>query len=107
MKICAKFINIFIKSHKNTKNFEEPFANDYDPEDFAMSNMNSFLRNEKIAKVLYLCKDVESFGTGFNKIYSLCKKANVKLGYNKYDEYFNFIPLVIVVTIMYLRNILW
>ena len=67
------------------------FANDYDPEDFAMSNMNSFLRNEKIAKVLYLCKDVESFGTGFNKIYSLCKKANVKLGYNKYDEYFNFI----------------
>lgn len=67
------------------------FANDYDPEDFAMSNMNSFLRNEKIAKVLYLCKDVESFGTGFNKIYSLCKIANVKLGYNKYDEYFNFI----------------
>lgn len=67
------------------------FANDYNPEDFALSNMNSFLRNEKIAKVLYLCKDVESFGTGFNKIYSLCKKANVKLGYNKYDEYFSFI----------------
>lgn len=67
------------------------FANDYTPEDFAISNMNSFLRNEKIAKVLYLCKDVESFGTGFNKIYSLCRNANVKLGYNKYDEFFNFI----------------
>ena len=67
------------------------FANDYTPEDFAISNMNSFLRNEKIAKVLYLCKDVESFGTGFNKIYSLCKEANVRLGYEKFDEFFSFI----------------
>ena len=67
------------------------FANDYTPEDFAISNMNSFLRNEKIAKVLYLCKDVESFGTGFNKIYSLCKEENVRLGYEKFDEFFNFI----------------
>ena len=67
------------------------FANDYTPEDFAISNMNSFLRNEKIAKVLYLCKDVESFGTGFNKIYSLCKEANVRLGYEKFDEFFSSI----------------
>lgn len=67
------------------------FANKYDPEDFAKANLSSFLRNEKIAKVLYLCKDIETFGSGFNKIYSLCKEAKIKLGYEKYDELFNFI----------------
>lgn len=30
------------------------FANDYNPEDFALSNMNSFLRNEKLQK-FYIC----------------------------------------------------
>lgn len=63
------------------------FANEYNPEDFAVTNMSSVLRNEKIAKVLYLCKDVETFGTGFNKIYSLCKTANVDLDYNKFEDF--------------------
>jgi ATP-dependent DNA helicase RecG len=57
------------------------FANDFRPEDFANRDLHSFLRNEQISKTLYLCKDVETFGSGLRKIYSLCDSANVKVSY--------------------------
>jgi hypothetical protein len=34
-----------------------------------------------IAKTLYLCKDVETFGSGLRKIYALCDSANIQIGY--------------------------
>ena len=34
-----------------------------------------------IAKTLYLCKDVETFGSGIRKIYTLCNAANVAVSY--------------------------
>lgn len=67
------------------------FASEYKPEDFANSAINSQLRNELIAKALYLCQDVESFGTGFQKIYGLCRKANVPIDYENRDSTFTFI----------------
>ncbi len=39
------------------------FANEFRPEDFASRDLHSFLRNELISKTLYLCKDVETFGS--------------------------------------------
>jgi ATP-dependent DNA helicase RecG len=57
------------------------FANDFRPEDFVNGDLHSFLRNEQISKTLYLCKDVETFGSGLRKIYSLCDFANVKVSY--------------------------
>lgn len=57
------------------------FANDFRPEDFANRDLHSFLRNEMIAKTLYLCKDVETFGSGLRKIYALCDSANIQIGY--------------------------
>ena len=44
-------------------------------------DIRSFLRNEVIAKTLYLCKDVETFGSGIRKIYTLCHEAGVEISY--------------------------
>ena len=55
------------------------FANSFEPEDFAERDLHSFLRNETIARTLYLCKDVETFGSGLKKIYSLCNSAGVTI----------------------------
>jgi predicted HTH transcriptional regulator len=57
------------------------FANDFRPEDIVNCDLHSFLRNEMIAKTLYLCKDVETFGSGLRKIYALCDSANIQIGY--------------------------
>ena len=54
------------------------FANSYTPLDFVNKDIHSYLRNEIIAKVLYLCKDVETFGSGFRRIYSACEDAKVR-----------------------------
>jgi ATP-dependent DNA helicase RecG len=64
------------------------FANNFRPEDFANRDLHSFLRNEIISKTLYLCKDVETFGSGLRKIYSLCDSANVQIGYIDSDTDF-------------------
>lgn len=67
------------------------FANEFKPEDFAYRDLHSFLRNELIAKVLYLCKDVETFGLGLRKIYTLCNESNINVSYDNNDNYFTLI----------------
>lgn len=57
------------------------FANEYRPIDFYTNDLSSFLRNEKISKVLYLCKNIESFGSGLRKIYNECEMADVLINY--------------------------
>ena len=57
------------------------FANEFRSEDFATRDLRSFLRNELISKILYLCKDVETFGSGLRKIYTLCEESGVQVGY--------------------------
>ena len=64
------------------------FANEFEPIDFVNRDIHSFLRNETIARVLYLCKDVETFGSGIRKIYSLCDSAGVKISYTNTDTDF-------------------
>ena len=64
------------------------FANEFSPEDFAVRDLHSFLRNEMISKTLYLCKEVETFGSGLKKIYTLCKHASVTVGYNNTETDF-------------------
>lgn len=44
-----------------------------------------------IAKTLYLCKDVETFGSGIRKIYSLCTEKGVQIGYRNTDTDFSLI----------------
>ena len=57
------------------------FANEYEPIDFYTRDIRSYLRNEAIAKTLYLCKDVETFGSGIKKIYTLCNKTGIDVSY--------------------------
>ncbi|MBQ2658766.1 MAG: putative DNA binding domain-containing protein [Erysipelotrichaceae bacterium] len=64
------------------------FANEFTPQDYASRDLHSFLRNELIAKTLYLCKDVETFGSGIKKIYRLCSENNVGISYTNTDNDF-------------------
>ena len=64
------------------------FANDFEPIDFVNRDIRSYLRNEIIAKTLYLCKNVESFGTGIKKIYALCKEEGININYENEDTSF-------------------
>lgn len=57
------------------------FANDFTPNDFFYRDLKSYLRNQGIADVLYLCKDVETCGHGLKKVYRLCKEAKVNISY--------------------------
>jgi len=66
------------------------FANSFEPEDFAHRDLPSFLRNEVIAQTLYLCKDVETFGSGLRKIYSLCSSLGITITYSNSDMDFTF-----------------
>ena len=53
-------------------------------------DLHSYLRNEVIARTLYLCKDVETFGSGLRKIYSLCDASGVTINYTNSDMDFTF-----------------
>ncbi len=65
------------------------FANEFEPIDYVRRDIHSYLRNEVIAKALYLCKDVETFGSGIRKIYSLCTEAGVSVSYINEDTVFS------------------
>ncbi|MHB1454795.1 MAG: hypothetical protein ACYCYM_12700 [Saccharofermentanales bacterium] len=43
-----------------------------------------------IANTLYLCKDVETFGSGFKRVYSLCSDADVDTSYDRSENFFTF-----------------
>lgn len=57
------------------------FANEFTLNDFFYRDLKSYLRNQSIADVLYLCKDVETCGHGLKKVYRLCKEAKVDISY--------------------------
>lgn len=51
------------------------YASNHKPEDYMKGNYESVIRNATIAKILYLNKSIEQFGSGFKRINSLCKDA--------------------------------
>ena len=67
------------------------FPENYSPEDFANGNLSSIIRNELINKVLYLCHDVESFGSGFKRVYNVCGETDTTCDYIKTKLGFSFI----------------
>lgn len=69
------------------------FPSRFSPEDFVTKHISSIIRNELIAKVLYLCHNIESFGSGFKRVYSLCQEANVACTYEKTPVGFSFVFL--------------
>jgi len=67
------------------------YASKYMPEEYIKEHHESELRNDTISKMLYLCKRIEQFGSGFKRIDSLCKDANVKYSYENTRNGFKFI----------------
>lgn len=67
------------------------FASDYLPSDYEKKNLPSFIRNEQIAKCLYLCKKIEKFGSGLQRISSLCKDSKIKYKFENSSEGFTVI----------------
>ena len=52
-----------------------------DPNDFASGSIGSKVRNPLIALTLYKNKSIEAFGTGFKRVFDLCKSNGVKYNY--------------------------
>lgn len=67
------------------------FPDKLSPVDFAEKNLSSILRNETIARIMYLCHDIESFGSGFKRVYSSCEAEGVECGYDMLHYGFSFI----------------
>lgn len=66
--------------HPNMVTIYNPgsFASFYKPAEYVNKNLPSVIRNELIAKCLYLSKKIEKFGSGIQRMASLCTDANVK-----------------------------
>lgn len=61
------------------------------PEMFAEKRIKSMPRNKVILNTLYKSKDVEIFGSGFRKVYSVCEKLNIKTTSSSENGGFSFI----------------
>ena len=63
----------------------------YTPEDFVSSDIPSIVRNPLILKTLFLSDDVESYSSGFRRVFSECGKSGVNISYEINREGFAFI----------------
>jgi len=67
------------------------YASNHKPEEYMKGNYESVIRNATIAKILYLNKSIEQFGSGFKRINSLCKDAGIRFSYESDELGFKFI----------------
>ena len=67
------------------------YASRYVPEEYIKGNRESEIHNAAIAKVLYLNKSIEQFGSGFKRVDSLCKDAGIRYSYEMQERGFKFI----------------
>jgi len=67
------------------------YVSDYEPEEYINGNYESEIRNPIIAKILFLSKSIEQFGSGFKRIDSLCRDEGIKYSYEKSNNGFKFI----------------
>ena len=75
------------------------------PEMFVTSKRKSQPRNKVILNTLYKCKDVEMFGSGFKKVFSLCNKNGVKFDYESNEDGFSFVFYRSNVTLNVTKNV--
>ncbi|MDO4199107.1 MAG: putative DNA binding domain-containing protein [Erysipelotrichaceae bacterium] len=67
------------------------FPSGYEPKDFAYNGVESILRNPLISKVLYYANEIDSWATGFRRVFTYCEKDDIKLAYTKKDQGFEFV----------------
>jgi ATP-dependent DNA helicase RecG len=61
-----------------------------DPAKYADGGSESILKNPRIARVLYLSNSFESFGTGFQRVFSACKAEGIGFTYENTEQGFSF-----------------
>ena len=63
------------------------------PMDFADGTNGPIARNPLINTVLYLNKTIDSFGTGFGRVFNICNKEKIEYNYgnNEFGFFFDFI----------------
>ncbi len=67
------------------------FPQNMTPEMFALKNRKSQPRNKVILNTLYKSKDVEMFGSGFKKVFKLCKDNEIGFFYENNPDGFSFV----------------
>lgn len=67
------------------------FPSGLSPEMFAQQRIKSMPRNKIILNTLYKSKDVEIFGSGFRKVFSLCKKYGIRIESSSEHDGFSFV----------------
>lgn len=79
--------------HPNMVTIYSPgeYASRFSPEEYIKDNVESEIRNPTIAKILYLNKSIEQFGSGFKRIDSLCRDAGIKYSYENRGNGFKLI----------------
>lgn len=60
------------------------------PEQYAKGEKKPIIRNPLIANVLYRNNTIDSFGTGFERVFYACHKENIKYKYNNDEFGFTF-----------------
>jgi ATP-dependent DNA helicase RecG len=67
------------------------FPDGLTPDDFIRGDGRSVKRNPNIAQMMYYCKDIESFGTGLQRIVAACAEAGVKVEFKQLSLGFSVI----------------
>lgn len=68
-----------------------PLVPGTDPEMFASGEQGSMIRNPLIATVLYYNKTIDAFGTGFERVFRLCRNMEYSYTSNQFGFTFEFI----------------
>ena len=68
-----------------------PLVPGTDPKMFASGEQGSMIRNPLIATVLYYNKTIDAFGTGFERVFRLCKNIEYSYTSNQFGFTFEFI----------------
>ena len=67
------------------------FPQDLTPVMFAEDRIKSMPRNKVILNALYKSKDVEMFGSGFKKVYAVCRQSGIRTDFHMGYGGFSFI----------------
>lgn len=55
------------------------FPSGYEPKDFAYNGAESVLRNPLISRVMYYSNEIDSWASGFRRIFDSCKERGIKV----------------------------
>lgn len=78
--------------YKNRVSIYSPghFPRGFTPEDFALGKEKPIMLNPRIVDVLFRAGRIESFGSGFERVFAECRKHQVKFDYNDTKSGFEF-----------------